>query len=179
MAVDPVVKRTVWRNFVFMCLSDDMEKCLKEVRKLDMFEQVHTPPGEIKVRTGKERKRELREVYMLPGYFFGRTKHWEPPTPEMKYSTKLMTTLGWGWCEDWEIERMTGVRLDAKPRRKVETKLRIGDKAFVLGPAFKNLPTGRVIAMNEGQDITMESPFFGGIPLKASVGNSLVTKTRL
>lgn len=174
--------RAGYKNYVFMCQPSSQERAMKEAREYEVFQSVHTPDVTIKIRTGKERKREVRETYLLPGFFFGRTKHWEPEAivPKLRYSVKLMTTFGWGWCKDEEIERMSGLRLDADVKNAVTApKLMVGEKAALLGWAFKSMAAQEVIAVNEGQNIVMESPLFGGVPLKVSVGNSLYVKSRV
>lgn len=167
-------------NYVFMCAAHLQDKAMREVRELEFFQSVHTPDVTVKIRTGKERKREVRHSYLMPGYFFGRTKSWEPEryVGELRYSVKLLTSLGWGWCRDNEIERVTGLRIDMPPST-IEPKLKVGEKAALTGWAFKSMAKQEVISANEGEDLVIESPLFGGVPMRVSVGNSLVSKSRL
>lgn len=170
-----------FKNYIFMCQAHVQEKAMKEIRDTEVFQSVHTPSVVVKIRTGKERKREVRESYLMPGYFFGRTKDWAPErflADEFRYSVKMMTTLGWGHCKDVEIERVTGLRIDL-PAAPITPKLVVGDKATLLGWAFKSMPKQEVIGLNEANELVLESPLFGGVPMRVDVGNSYLSKSRV
>jgi hypothetical protein len=170
-------KRMVWRNYVYTCRSDWMERCMEEVREVGFFERVHTPTITIKVRVGKERKREEREAFLLPGYFFARTKHWEPPVNDLKHAKKLLMSTSdgevvWGWANDNDLARVTGKRVD-RPQRLAPPKLIVGEAVLLNSWAFASMPEQRIIEVREGQGISLTSPLFGGVPLIIADGSSL------
>jgi len=164
--------RMAVRNFIFYCMPQRMEKAMEEVQRMEVFDYVFSPVAKAKVRSGPSRRKMEKEVLLMPGYFFGKTIY---PMPECRptKSFKLLTTSGWGWVSDEDIERVTGLVTGAviDDNKRIEVEVSVG-KEFALNPwYFKKHMIQKVIrVVDTTGEIVMTSPLFGGVPIKIAKG---------